>query len=186
MPGQPSVMSKIALSSAETIQMAVKVLSGATNSASAEFCIRKKAAGSLTHLQCRDERAQLQAEYDECKKKAVPDEGSGEKCPFVDLSTVNVSSKRFKIYCKRLDDNGGANLRVLTPANAHACIQACTTTDGCTRAVWQTEATMSEATGCWLRDYSRVDKVPTMAGGPYSSAHLQWSSTSGTLTALLS
>ncbi|KAJ6029239.1 hypothetical protein N7499_000385 [Penicillium canescens] len=122
--------------------------------------------------QCKSENAQLQAQLDECKKRGGGD-GSGEKCPYNDLSSVTENNKTFKVYCKRLDDWGAANIRILNAANAQACIQACSNTEGCTRAIWETKATLKEPITCWLRSWLTVDKVPTNFSAAFSSAHLQ-------------
>ncbi|KAJ5437780.1 uncharacterized protein N7458_008778 [Penicillium daleae] len=125
--------------------------------------------------QCQKEKTQLQAELEKCKTSGGGDGGSGMKCPYNDLSNVkdDDGGKTFKVYCKRLDDFGAANIRVFPATNAQACIQACAYTDGCTRAIWETKATLKDPTNCWLRGWQGVNKVPTTASDAYSSAHLQ-------------
>ncbi|KAI9369704.1 hypothetical protein BJX61DRAFT_133968 [Aspergillus egyptiacus] len=124
--------------------------------------------GDASCQEYKDRIEELEAELEERTENCKV-----EQCPFDDHSLVRAGWDKFKVYCKKLDDYGGANVGVLPNKTPQECIEACSETSGCTRAIWPTTLHSKKKGTCWLRDYTRVGPVPTLDSGSFNSAHLQ-------------
>ncbi|KAB8204081.1 hypothetical protein BDV34DRAFT_226822 [Aspergillus parasiticus] len=132
--------------------------------------------------ECKHEQAQighLQVQLHDLKHQLETCHGKSEKedfkCPEYDQDHIYDRGTDYKVYCGLLDDEGWTSDDVArfgdkTPKE---CVQACTDTQRCKRAIWITTQPADKKGPCWLRDYTvRAGPVPTKKTG-YSSAHLQ-------------
>ncbi|KAJ5436312.1 hypothetical protein N7445_007197 [Penicillium cf. griseofulvum] len=75
-----------------------------------------------------------------------------------------------------IDDWGADydNIKYFVDKTPKECIQTCTNTAECERAIWLTSAASNTKGQCWLRPYTlRSRKVPVKHVPNYSSAHRQ-------------
>ncbi|KAE8139374.1 hypothetical protein BDV38DRAFT_281142 [Aspergillus pseudotamarii] len=131
---------------------------------------------------CNDEKVQighLQVQLHDLKGQLETCQGKYEKedfkCPEYDQDHIDDRGYNYKVYCGLLDDAGWTSddLARFGDKTPKECVQACTDTQGCKRAIWISAQPADKKGPCWLRDYTvRAGPVPTKKAG-YSSAHLQ-------------
>ncbi|KNG88210.1 hypothetical protein ANOM_004596 [Aspergillus nomiae NRRL 13137] len=132
--------------------------------------------------ECKDDKARighLQVQVDDLKRQLETCNGKCEKgcfeCPEYDQDHIYDRGNDYKVYCGLLDDAGWTSddLATFGDKTPKECVQACTDTPKCKRAIWVTAQPSNKKGSCWLRDYTvRAGPVPTKKTG-YSSAHLQ-------------
>ncbi|KAE8381727.1 hypothetical protein BDV26DRAFT_289151 [Aspergillus bertholletiae] len=131
---------------------------------------------------CKDDKAQvehLQVQVDDLKRQLKACDGKCEKgcfeCPEYDQDHIYDRGNDYKVYCGMLDDYGWTSddLATFSDKTPKECVQACTDTPKCKRAIWLTSQPSNQKGYCWLRDYTvRAGPVPKTKT-IYSSAHLQ-------------
>ncbi|KAB8274032.1 hypothetical protein BDV30DRAFT_238001 [Aspergillus minisclerotigenes] len=132
--------------------------------------------------ECKHEQAQighLQVQLHDLKHQLETCHGKNEKedfkCPEYEQDHFYDRGTDYKVYYGLLDDEGWTSDDVArfgdkTPKE---CVQACTDTQRCKRAIWITTQPADKKGLCWLRDYTvRAGPIPTKKTG-YSRAHLQ-------------
>ncbi|KAB8206976.1 hypothetical protein BDV34DRAFT_211858 [Aspergillus parasiticus] len=96
-------------------------------------------------------------------------------CGYPDEASPALKGKAYKIFCQKLDDVGGKNIRPPFKVNSvKECIEACSIVpkSQCKRAIWTNSRDAKGQRSCWLREWNGVKKVPTKVGS-WSSAHVQ-------------
>ncbi|OOO06438.1 N/apple PAN domain protein [Aspergillus oryzae] len=96
-------------------------------------------------------------------------------CGYPDEASPALKGKAYKVFCQKLDDVGGKNIRPPFKVNSvKECIEACSDVPNsqCKRAIWTNSRDANGQRSCWLREWNGVKKVPTKVGS-WSSAHVQ-------------
>ncbi|KAE8396361.1 hypothetical protein BDV23DRAFT_177896 [Aspergillus alliaceus] len=156
------------ISESEVVYMTYKVKKGGLFPDDHDKCSDEKA--HIDRLQ--DKVNGLERQLKDCEKGCTK---GCFQCPDWDQEHVNDRGHDYKVYCGMLDDEGwdADNVGFKPDRTPKECIQACTDTPKCERAIWPTALASNAKGGCWLRPYTiRAGRVPSKKSG-YSSAHLQ-------------
>ncbi|KAB8221870.1 hypothetical protein BDV33DRAFT_229951 [Aspergillus novoparasiticus] len=96
-------------------------------------------------------------------------------CGYPDEASPALKGKAYKVFCQKLDDVGGKDIRPPFKVNSvKECIEACSDVpkSQCKRAIWTNSRDAKGQRSCWLREWNGVKEIPTKVGS-WSSAHVQ-------------
>ncbi|PIG87712.1 hypothetical protein AARAC_000730, partial [Aspergillus arachidicola] len=113
-----------------------------------------------------------------CEFSPLPNNENAADCylgGYPDEASPALKGKAYKVFCQKLDDVGGKNIRPPFKLNSvKECIEACSDVPNsqCKRAIWTNSRESNGQRSCWLREWNGVKEVPTKVGS-WSSAHVQ-------------